>query len=71
MRRRIRTVVSIEFEAGLCRDWEAIGRWFGDSAAPEEVIALRPAGAIPYYSGLRSLDMHGLNDVRIARMPLV
>jgi hypothetical protein len=64
-----RTVVSIEFEAGICRDWEKIGNWFAQNAEPDEVIALRPAGAIPYRSGLRALDMHGLNDRIIARRP--
>jgi hypothetical protein len=64
-----RTVVSIEYEAGLCRDWEKIGQWFARHAAPDEVIAVRPAGAIPYRSGLRALDMHGLNDRVIAKRP--
>jgi hypothetical protein len=30
-------------------------------------IALMPAGAIPYYSGLRTLDMLALNDPVVAR----
>jgi hypothetical protein len=64
-----RSVVSIEFEAALCRDWELIGNWFAQNASPHEVIAVRPAGAIPYRSGLRALDMHGLNDRIIARRP--
>ena len=64
-----RTVVSIEFEAGICRDWQKIGSWFAENAAPDEVIAVRPAGAIPYRSDLRALDMHGLNDRAIARRP--
>src|SRR5262249_41168116 len=38
-------------------------------------IATTAAGAIPYYSGLRTLDMHGLSDRYIARhgvvLPLV
>jgi arabinofuranosyltransferase len=65
-----RTVVSIRYEAGLCRDWQKIGRWFARNAAPDEVIAVRPAGAIPYFSGLHALDMHGLNDRIIAKRPL-
>ena len=64
-----RTVVSFHYEAGLCRDWQKIGRWFAQNAAPAEVIAVRPAGAIPYLSGLRTLDMHGLNDRIIAKRP--
>ena len=64
-----RTVVSIEYEAGLCRDWQEVGRWFARNASADEVIALRPAGVIPYRSGLRALDMHGLNDRIIAKRP--
>jgi arabinofuranosyltransferase len=33
---------------------------------PTARIALNPAGAIPYYSGLYSIDMLGLNDEHIA-----
>jgi hypothetical protein len=64
-----RTVVSFRYEADLCRDWQKVGRWFARHAAPDEVIAVRPAGAIPYFSGLRTLDMHGLNDRIIAKRP--
>ena len=33
------------------------------------LIAATAAGAIPYYSRLPMIDMHGLNDVHIARVP--
>jgi len=50
-------------------DWVGIGehlRWaFGASDKP--LIAVTPAGAIPYYSELPSVDMLGLNDRWIAR----
>jgi len=62
-------VRSIEQEAAFCRQWDRIGRWFERSAAPDEIIALRPVGVIPYRSGLRSMDMHGLTDREIARRP--
>ncbi|HEY8048086.1 MAG TPA: hypothetical protein VIE63_02860, partial [Ramlibacter sp.] len=32
-------------------------------------IAVLDAGAIPYYSGLRAIDMVGLNDAHIAHLP--
>jgi arabinofuranosyltransferase len=48
--------------------WVAIGKWFGRIAAPQESIATGTCGAIPYYSGLRCLDMRGLNDKYVARL---
>jgi len=35
----------------------------------EAVIAVVPAGAVPYSSGLTTIDMLGLNDRRIAKLP--
>jgi len=46
--------------------WKVIGGWFRQNAARSESLAVIPAGALPYYSELRSLDMLGLNDVAIA-----
>ncbi len=56
-------------------DWEwrgePVGRWlaaaFGDD---RPLLALDAAGGVPFYSGLRCLDMLGLNDRHIARAPL-
>jgi len=42
-----------------------LGRVFGNDA--EVVIATTAAGAIPYYSGLKAVDMLGLNDPWVAR----
>ncbi len=46
------------------KDWDTIGKklreYFGDSS--DVIIATSAAGAIPYYSGLRTIDMIGLND---------
>jgi hypothetical protein len=39
------------------------------SAPPHTVIAVTAAGQIPYYSGLRTHDMLGLNDPHIAGLP--
>lgn len=49
--------------------WVRIGRVLGEALPPEEavVIAVTPAGAIPYYSRLDTLDMLGLNDRWVAR----
>lgn len=46
--------------------WRQIGEWFREHARPGETLAVLPAGAIPYFSGLRAIDMLGLNDVHIA-----
>lgn len=50
-------------------NWEGIGRNLKQTL-PENSdvsIAVTPAGAIPYYSGLTSIDMYGLNDKWVAR----
>jgi arabinofuranosyltransferase len=60
---------AIELESSLCIAWSEVGRYFRDHAAPDEVIALRPAGVIPYVSRLRILDMEGLSDKIVARRP--
>ncbi|NNG04896.1 MAG: hypothetical protein HKM95_12460 [Inquilinus sp.] len=53
------------------KNWQLVGRrlnalfYTGD---PDDVlIATTAAGAIPYYSRLPTLDMHGLNTLEIAR----
>ena len=56
------------------RDWGGIGRSLGTlfGEAPRPVrIAVTAAGAIPYYSRLPTVDMHGLSDPWIAPEGLV
>jgi hypothetical protein len=50
--------------------WKDIGLWFKQHAAEGESIAVLPAGAMPYYSELKAIDMLGLNDVTIAHTPV-
>jgi arabinofuranosyltransferase len=45
------------------------GLWLRTHLEPGSLIAVGPAGAIPYYSRLPSLDMWGLTDAHIARTP--
>ena len=45
---------------------EITGRWLRDNLDPDMVIATNTAGSIPYYSGLKAIDMLGLNDAHIA-----
>ncbi len=64
------SIVSIETEVAYLRHWTRIGQWLGARAGDGESIAVAPAGAIPWYSGLRTLDMLGINDRAIAQMPV-
>jgi arabinofuranosyltransferase len=50
------------------RDWAMVGTRLRDQLEGAEVsIALLPVGAIPYYSRLTTVDMYGINDLRIPR----
>jgi hypothetical protein len=45
------------------------GRWLRDRVPAGTLVAVGPAGAIPYYSRLPSIDMWGLTDAHIAQAP--
>jgi arabinofuranosyltransferase len=47
-----------------------MGRWLHDNVPQSTTIAVIPAGAIPYESGLRTIDMLGLSDEHIAHRDL-
>jgi hypothetical protein len=58
------------------REWDArifvpkvvrVGKSLRELLGADASIALMPVGAIPYYSGLRTLDMLALNDPTVAR----
>lgn len=44
-----------------------LGSWLKDHAPNQTVIALKRQGAIPYHSGLESIDILGLTDKAIAK----
>jgi hypothetical protein len=46
--------------------YRAAGEFLHDRYPPDTLVALNPAGIIPYYSELPIIDMLGLNDVHIA-----
>lgn len=49
------------------RDWRTVGQNLGERlAGTEAVLALDAVGAIPYYSGLRTVDQLGLTDAWVA-----
>lgn len=57
---------SVLWEMRETATWKDVGLWFRENAAAGDSIAVLPAGAIPYFSGLKTLDMLGLNDRTIA-----
>jgi hypothetical protein len=48
--------------------WIPIGKWLGAYAKADETVAVGMAGAIPYYSGLYTIDMLGITDAHIAHI---
>jgi hypothetical protein len=59
----------IDYATGLARAHTALGKALHDLRVRDRspVLAIGDSGAVPYYSGWRTIDTHGLNDVRIAR----
>jgi hypothetical protein len=47
-----------------------IGKRFADIVRPGESMAVGACGAIPYYTGIETIDVLGLNDKHIARTPI-
>jgi len=43
-----------------------VGQWLGANVQPDALLATNTAGSVPYYSGLRTIDMLGLTDAHIA-----
>ncbi len=58
----------VKDQATWAQNWSFVGKWFHKNILKNESIALSPAGAIPYYSELYSIDMLGLCDSNIAHM---
>ncbi len=58
-----------DFVAGAEPNWSTVGRTLAGvaSAGGKIILAASPVGAIPYYSGLPTIDMLGLNDPWVAR----
>lgn len=63
---RIEHVTGREFTGKMA----AVGRWLSVHAPPGATIAVNYVGAVPYFSGLRTIDMLGLTDPEIARTPI-
>ena len=56
----------LAFEETYTSQRIVIGRWLNEHVSQDYTIAVFAAGAIPYYSELRAIDMFGLNDEHIA-----
>ena len=56
-------------EGNWVAHWRAMGEALRDQFSPQTTIALCPVGALPFYSGLRTIDMLGLTEPRVARAP--
>lgn len=52
--------------SAIQQGWIELGHWFAAEVPPGTTIAAQPAGAIPYYSDLPTIDMFGLTDAHIA-----
>jgi hypothetical protein len=48
--------------------WSRAGQWFHDHIEADQTLATSPAGAVPYFAKLRTIDMLGVNDKHIARL---
>jgi arabinofuranosyltransferase len=53
----------------LAQSTEQLAQWMGDRLPHDRVVAGEEAGLIPWFSGLRFLDMHGLVTRQIADRP--
>ena len=56
------------YAEGLARAHIRLGHWLKENAPADSVLACGDAGALPYYSGLKTIDILGLNDDHIAHL---
>ena len=57
------------YEQGLEEAHIALGEWLRETSLPGTWVALGDSGAIPFYSRLPVLDLWGLADATISRLP--
>jgi hypothetical protein len=56
-----------KIEVKLVDTWSTVGRWLKNNVPEDTKIASITAGAIPFYSKLKTLDLVGLTDKTIAK----
>jgi hypothetical protein len=47
-----------------------MGKWLRENVPADTYIGVDAAGQIPYFAGLRTLDMFGVNDVHTAHLEI-
>jgi hypothetical protein len=57
------------YERGLREAHIALGRWLHETRAPDDLLAVGDAGAIPFFSRLPTLDLWGLSSPAISALP--
>jgi arabinofuranosyltransferase len=62
-------ITTVEAEARYTETFVKVARWLALNVRPDDYLAIRPAGAIAYFTRVRCLDLLGLNDRAIARDP--
>ncbi|NNE10432.1 MAG: hypothetical protein HKN20_17860, partial [Gemmatimonadetes bacterium] len=60
--KKSRVVVPLAGMRTNTANWSAAGRALGSAFWPDAVLATSAAGAIPFFSGLPTIDQSGLND---------
>ncbi len=63
-------LVSIIYSDMVVNSGKKVGEWIKNNTDKDITIAVNTAGAIPYYSERKTIDMLGLNDRTIARRKL-
>jgi hypothetical protein len=59
------------FDAALATEARiTAGKWLKENVPPGTWIAVDAAGQVPYFSELPTIDMFGINDLHIGRMPV-
>lgn len=58
---------SVEESRFLDTEWKSLATWLSSNYPPSTIIAVNAAGAVPYLTGFKTIDMLGLNDKHIAR----
>jgi len=61
-------IAARDVASGLEQGHIALGRWLREHASPDATIVLYDAGAIPFFSGLRTIDTWSLTDPHLVRL---
>jgi len=58
---------ALQYQSNLSKAHIKLGKWLKENADSKSSVALSDAGAIPYFSSLKAIDMFGLCDREIAK----